>query len=113
MEMGKVRARSAFAGIDLLLTVMAVALAAIGAVLLWRSPSLWSGYLTLLDVRCWTPWKAVGLGIAAMQGLLVIRHWPDTNPKRQRGKLYGGPAPASSLVSPYRPSGDSTLAENP
>ena len=37
----------------------------------------WSVYLTALDVRVWTPWKAVGLGIAAMQGLMVIRLWPN------------------------------------
>ena len=49
-----------------------------GRIDLWLSPRWWGRYLTLLDVRCWTPWKVVGLGIAAMQGLLVIRHWPKT-----------------------------------
>jgi hypothetical protein len=66
------------APIDAVLIGIAVIFAVAGGLILWLSPQWWGGYLTLLDVRCWTPWKVVGLGIAAMQGLLVIRHWPKT-----------------------------------
>ena len=36
-------------------------LVAIGGLFLWLSPRWWSSYLAMLDVRVWTPWKAVGL----------------------------------------------------
>ena len=50
--------------------------AAVGGALLWLSPQGWSSYITMLDVRVWTPWKAVGLGILLMQSLMVVRMWP-------------------------------------
>ncbi len=64
-------------GINVVLLGALLALTAIGGALLWLSPAWWSSYLALLDVRVWTPWKAVGLGIVLMQSLLVIRLWPE------------------------------------
>jgi hypothetical protein len=72
------RTQHPFGGIDAVLLAALLAFAAVGGALLWLSPKWWSVYLTALDVRVWTPWKAVGLGIAAMQGLMVIRLWPKT-----------------------------------
>ncbi len=62
--------------IDVVLLVMVLAFVAVSGAILWLSPNLWSSYLTMLDVRCWTLWKAIGLGIVLMQGMLVVRLWP-------------------------------------
>jgi ABC-type antimicrobial peptide transport system permease subunit len=80
----KRRTRRPLGSIDAVLLGALLAVAAVGALLLWLSPAWWSNYLALLDVRYWAPWKVVGLGIALMQSLMVIRLWPHT--KRQRGQ---------------------------
>ncbi len=67
-----------FGAIDAVLFGLILALAAVGGALLWLSPMSWSVYLTMLDVRIWTPWKVIGLCILMMQSLLVVRHWPGS-----------------------------------
>ena len=63
-------------GIDAALFVLVLVFAAVSGAILWLSPKWWSNYLTMLDVRVWTPAKAVVLGIILMQSLMVIRLWP-------------------------------------
>jgi len=71
------RLRFLVGGIDVVLLGAFTALAAVGDVFLWLSPQWWSSYLTMLDVRVWTPRKAVGLGILLMQSMMVVRLWPN------------------------------------
>jgi len=63
-------------GIDAALFVLVLIFVAVSGAILWLSPKWWSSYLNMLDVRVWTPAKAVVLGIALMQSLLVVRLWP-------------------------------------
>ena len=73
------RSRTWFAvkSIDVALLVLILIFTVVGGLLLWLSPRWWGEYITMLDVRYWPPWKSIGLGIAAMQALLVIRLWPN------------------------------------
>jgi hypothetical protein len=77
MAVQKTNAWFSVKSIDVALLGLVLVLALVGGLLLWLSPRWWSDYLTMLDVRYWPPWKSIGLGIAAMQSLLVIRHWPN------------------------------------
>jgi hypothetical protein len=48
-------------------------------------PRCWPWYLWLLDVRIWTPWKCIGLSVALIECLVVIRLWPDKK-RQSQGK---------------------------
>jgi hypothetical protein len=63
--------------VDLLLIGVSVILFVVGALLLWLSPTGWSCYLWLLDVRIWPPWKCLGAGVVLLETLLLIRYWPN------------------------------------
>ncbi len=77
MRARRIRAWFPIGGVDIVLLGVVVAFAGVSAVILWRWPRLWSFYLAMLDVRYWTPWKAVGLAIVLMQSLMVVRLWPQ------------------------------------
>ena len=77
MSAGNRRTQRPDVSIDAVLLGAILALATVGGLLLCLSPQWWGSYLALLDVRFWTPWKIVVLGIALMQVLLVVRHWPQ------------------------------------
>jgi len=62
--------------VDAVLFVLVLVFVAVSGAILWLSPKWWSSYITMLDVRVWTPAKAVVLGIVLMQCLLVVRLWP-------------------------------------
>lgn len=80
--MGKKRILFIFGRIDVVLMGIALAMVAIGALLLWLFPRWWGFYVTLLDVRIWPPWKCIGLAVVLIESLLVIRHWPDKDRRR-------------------------------
>lgn len=48
-------------------------------------PKCWPVYLRILDVRVWSFWKGVGVGVVLVESLILIRLWPTT--KRQNRKI--------------------------
>jgi hypothetical protein len=76
VKTGKRGVQRRLGGINAVLLVLVLIFVAVSGAILRLSPRWWSSYLTMLDVRVWTPWKAVGLGIVLMQSLMVIRLWP-------------------------------------
>ena len=53
-----------------------------GMFLLWASPTWWGWYLRVLDVRYWGAWMWIGVIVALVEILLMIRLWPR---KKQNG----------------------------
>jgi len=75
--MGKKRIWFPLGRIDFVLIGTAMAMFAIGVLLVWLFPPWFVYYLSLLDVRYWPPWKCIGLAVVLVESVVVIRRWPD------------------------------------
>ena len=62
--------------LDLVLIALTVAPLCTGVITVW-SPTWWSWYVGILNMRYWSPWVWIGLVVAILELMLLLHLWPE------------------------------------